>query len=164
LKSPTTSTEGLEIVKSQTDLTDSLDPEGLAIFGQDMNDEQKANLFLEMAAQIHAQLLEDDSIEKQEELAQLTIQVINMIAKAGFEEPQAAQNLYSEMTLTIVEQLEGRQSPDMVDANSLSAEAVEKLADAAAVIVKANKAAQPKLMEALEMGLLRASGEINASE
>jgi hypothetical protein len=69
LKSPTTATEGLEVVKSQTDLTDALDPEGLAIFGQDMNDEQKANLFIEIVAQIHAQILEDDSIEKQEELA-----------------------------------------------------------------------------------------------
>ena len=107
MKSPTTATEGLEIIKSQTDLTDSIDPEGLAIFGQDMNDEQKVNLFLEMAAQIHAQLLEDYSIENQEELAQLTHQVITMIAKAGFQDPQTAQDLYSKMTETIVEQLKG---------------------------------------------------------
>ena len=105
MKSPTTATEGLEIIKGQNDLTDSLDPEGLAIFGEDMNDEQKINLFLEMAAQIHAQLLQDYSIENQEELAQLTHQVIDMIAKAGFADPQTAKDLYSEMTEIIVEQL-----------------------------------------------------------
>lgn len=52
----------------------------------------------------------------------------------------------------------------MVDGNSLSAEAVEKLADAAAMIIKANKVTQPKLMEAIEIGMLRASAEINTSE
>ena len=52
----------------------------------------------------------------------------------------------------------------MVDGNSLSAEAIEKLADAAAMVVKANEETQPKLMGALEIGMLRVSGEINASE
>jgi hypothetical protein len=87
-----------------------------------------------------------------------------MIAKAGLQDPQTAQALYSDMAQSIVEQLEGRQSPSMVDANSLSTEAVQKLADAAAMIIKANNAAQPKLMEALEIGMIRASGEIKASE
>ena len=68
------------------------------------------------------------------------------------------------MTTTIVNQLEGAQRPDMVDANSLSLAALMKLADAADLLVQANSATQPKLMAAFEVGMLRTAAEINTSE
>jgi hypothetical protein len=84
LKAPSMAEEGLDIVKSPVDLANYIDPDGLAIFGEGMNDKQKAGFFVEMADQINDQLAGDDSMESHEELAHLTYQVVTMIPKAGF--------------------------------------------------------------------------------
>ena len=116
-------------------MADYIDPVGLAIFGEGMNDEQKAGFFSEMAEQINAQLLEDDSIENHEELAYLTYQVVNMIPKAGIKDPKKSQDIYYEITTTVINQLEGSQHQDMVDANSLSSYSLQNLANASTLII-----------------------------
>jgi hypothetical protein len=72
LKSPATDTESVVILNSRADLIDHLDPDGFALFGKSMNDLQKIELFNEMAVEINARLLKNNSIEELEELANKT--------------------------------------------------------------------------------------------
>ena len=159
LKKQVEISEEVEVVEKEASLANYIDPRGIAIFGSTMNDGQKIHLFQEMIDQINEALR--DRSQSQEELAMLTKQVVSMIPSALIINPQKVSALHRDMEQIVTEQLIGDQSPSWIDADSLTTEAFEHLTEAASLLIQEDKLSQASLMQAIQVGLLRSSGEIN---
>jgi hypothetical protein len=68
-----------------------------------MNDQQKLELFREMAERVNEQL-EDASLES-DDLAEVTEQLVRLIPNAGIQDEEATRQLYYGMAATVLRQL-----------------------------------------------------------
>ena len=141
LKKSAEAAEEVEVLGGEQSLANLIDPRGMAIFGATMNDGQKAHLFGEMVAQINGAL--SDGSQSQEELALLTKQVVGMIPSALISDTEWVSGLYGAMDRAVTEQLVGDQKRSNIDADTLTAEAFEHLAEAASLLVQEDRRMQP---------------------
>jgi hypothetical protein len=67
---------------SGSELNSKIDPVGLLIFGEDMNDEQRISLFTDMTEKLYVKSqMESNYLD----LAKTTMQIIELITNAGFQ-------------------------------------------------------------------------------
>jgi hypothetical protein len=68
------------------------------------------------------------------------------------------------MEEAVSKQLVGDQKRSNIGADTLTSEAFEHLAEAASLLVQEDRLMQPSLMEAVQVGILRSSGEISTQK
>lgn len=146
------------IVDDDQDLKSVVDPVGLLIFGKDMNDEQRVNLFQDMTEKLFVKSqMETNSLE----LATITKKILELIPSAQFQKDEAEQRIYLQMANVVKRQLNEMGFVNgVVDAVSLKKESLSVLTECVDLLIKQLPRSQTSLINALKVGLLRDVGQV----
>ena len=145
------------IVDSTTDKQDKadtgkmfenqIDPAGLLIFANDMNDEQKVSLFTDLTEKLF--LTHSEGSSDVQKLAQTSKELLDLIPAAVFQTKDAKTRVYTQMANMVKAQLEASESGE------INTETANLLTEQVSALVEVLPRSQAALMKALKTGLLR---------
>jgi len=153
----------LIVVDADQDLNSIIDPVGLLIFGEDMNDEQRVGLFADMTEKLFVKSqMESNAFE----LATISKKIIDLIPSAHFESKETEELVYIQMANMVERQLAemGVSKDKIVDAQSISQESLSLLAECVETLVQHLPRSQTALINAFKLGLLRDIAQIDGTE
>lgn len=127
-----------------------------------MNEDQKYQLIKQMADRIKTEF--EETPLRLPKTADLTEQLVELLSVSGIHDEQKLTSLHFYLARIVLSQLGVREDSAEVENAPLHSESLRQLASAADAIIKFSSKTQAKLIDGIEVGLLRSSADYTFGE